>query len=110
MDKLKNLLLSIIVSFAIATFFSCKCKTKSPVSIDYSAQGYTAATIIDFEVDGCKWMIQFASGEKYEPQNLAEEFKKDQLKVWIKYEIQKKAISICMGGIVIKVVDVKKME
>ncbi|HEY6161008.1 MAG TPA: hypothetical protein VI112_07290 [Bacteroidia bacterium] len=101
--------LLLLLLFTIA-FFSCKPKSKVGNDKDYGAMGYTPATVVDYEVDGCMWMIQTEDGKKYEPNNLPEDFRTDKKKVWVKYEVQKKAVTICMGGEVIKITDIKPRQ
>ena len=104
------LTLFLFVSIASMNFTSCKPTGKVGQQTDYAALGYKEATVLDYEVDGCIWMIQTADGKKYEPQNLQEEFRKDQQKVWVKFELVKNAMTICMGGAVIKLVDIKSRQ
>jgi len=73
--------------------------------------GYTPATVIFYELDGCKWMLLLENGAKLQPQGmLAEAFQKDQMKVWVKYEMQKDAPNICMAGEVVKILDIKERK
>ena len=102
--------LFLVFSLVFLGFISCKPKGKVGQQTDYAALGYKEATVLDYEVDGCIWMIQTADGKKYEPQNLQEEFRKDQQKVWVKFELVKNAMTICMGGAVIKLVDIKSRQ
>jgi hypothetical protein len=106
--NLPRLFLLLLIGSISAAAVSCKVKSKTGKDVDYAAQGYVAATVLDYQVDGCLWMVQLADGKKYEPQNLGEEFRKDQQKIWIKYEVQKNAMTICMGGTVIRLIDVKE--
>lgn len=102
---MRNKLKYITNTIAIILFISiCSCKTKAPQqnnnqpnSIE-TKEGYTKATIINYAVDGCSWMIQLEDGKKLEPSNLADEFKKENLKVWIQYQVKKGGMSICMAG------------
>lgn len=105
MSKLRSLLFILLVFTGMT---SCKHKSKTGTDVDYGAQGYIAATVINYEVDGCQWMIQLENGTKYEPQNMDESFRKDQQKVWIKYVEVKGAMTICMAGKVIKLTDIKQ--
>jgi hypothetical protein len=107
----KNIFL-LLLSTGLFFLVSCKGKSKTGTEkeVDYAAQGYIAATVVDYNVDGCIWMIQMADGKKYEPQNLEDTYRKDQQKVWIKYEVQKNAMTICMGGAVIKITDMKERK
>ena len=107
MKKFKILFLII---FSLGAMTSCKPKAKVPETPDYAKLGYTAATVLNYEVDGCQWIIEMADGKKYEPQNLQEDFRKDKMKVWVKYTEVKGAITICMAGNVIKISDIKERK
>lgn len=70
-------------------------------------EGFTAGTVVDLTgLDGCKFLIQLATGKRLEPTNLAAEFKKDGLEVTFKFEEQKDIASACMAG---KIVTVSEM-
>ena len=78
--------------------FSGKKNKLSQTAIDTHEQnGFAKAAIINYAIDGCTFMIQLEDGKKLEPVNLQDEFKKDNLKVWIKYK-HFKGNSICMAG------------
>ena len=110
--KKKLFFFLILSSFFVA---ACHCKKKAsaaaeaPVSQseDFSKIGYTKATVINYEVDGCHFLLQLEDGKKLEPSKLADEFKKDKLAVWIKYTLQKNAMSICMAGQMVELSDIQ---
>ncbi len=99
--------------------FSCTPKTapviiadvpgeKSP-GMDYTAQGYSKATIVDLTgLDGCRFLLQLEDGTRLQPENLDSSFEKNSTSVWVKYYFQKNAISICMTGKVVHVTGIKK--
>jgi hypothetical protein len=70
---------------------------------------YTEATVINYSVDGCSWMLKLKDGKKLEPVNLKDEFKKDNLNVWIQYNPYK-GNSSCMAGemITLTAIEIKK--
>jgi hypothetical protein len=72
-----------------------------------SWEGYEKATVISYEVDGCTWMLDLEDGKKLQPAELKPEFQKDRLDVWIKYEIKKGAVGICMAGTMINLVEIE---
>jgi hypothetical protein len=115
MKKLFHLLLAIfLVNFSLA-FTSCCCKKKAAnkntvatdVKRDFEKEGYVKATVINYEVDGCSFMIQLEDGKKLDPSSLADDFRKDQTAVWIKYTIKKGGASVCMAGQMIDVSDIQ---
>jgi hypothetical protein len=70
-------------------------------------EGFTKATVINYTIDGCSWLLQLEDGKKLEPVNLSDAFKKDNLKVWIQYQIKKGGVSSCMVG---EIVTITKIE
>lgn len=79
-----------------------------PNVTDYAKMGYIKATVIRLTLDGCGYLLQLDSGKKLEAQNLAEEFKKEKLVLWIKYEpAGGNVASICMAGDIVRLTDCK---
>lgn len=77
--------------------------------MDYAAQGYSKATVIDFSgLDGCGFLLQLEDGTRLQPENLEPAFEKNSIPVWVKYYPQKNAVSICMAGKVVHVTDIFK--
>ena len=112
-NKRKDISLFIICSVFIATVQSCSLfsgvKNKSSeIAFDTHEQnGFAKATIINYKVDGCTYLMQLEDGKKLEPINLQEEFKKDNFKVWIKYQ-HYKGNSICMAGEMVTITAIEK--
>ncbi len=104
----------LILSFSFL-LTSCHCKKKtaasqnnpSEVMRNFSEEGYTKAVVINYEIDGCNYLLQIAEQKKLEPTNLPQEFKKDKLDVWIKYVPKKGGMSICMAGQMIDITDIQ---
>ena len=111
--KLNNVALLIIgiVFFSILQYcYSSKpLKNEPPVSYadTHEQKGFVKATIINYTIDGCTFMIQLEDGKKLEPVNLQNEFKIDNFKVWIKYQ-QSKGNSICMAGEMVTITAIEK--
>ena len=79
----------------------------------YAQEGYVAATVIDYKVDGCKFLLELNDKEKTKlsPDKLPDELKKDKQKIWVKYSVAKKQMfSICMAGKQIDVLDIQKRK
>lgn len=95
---------------------SCHCKKKTtssqnPTSAeqkkDFEQEGYIKAIVINYEVDGCHFLLRLEDGKKLEPSSLTDDFKKDQLAVWIKYTPKKNAASVCMAGQIVDLTDIQ---
>lgn len=94
-NKLKN-----IVSIAVVVFIiACSHKTANTKTVPPEEKAnFTKATVINLKLDGCSWMLQLDGEKKLQPENLTDEFKKENLKVWIQYQPVKQGNSICMAG------------
>ena len=79
----------------------------SDIKKDFEKEGYVKASVIFYEVSGCEYILKLEDGKKLEPVNLALSFKKDMLPVWIKYIPKKEAVSICMAGQIVELIDVQ---
>jgi hypothetical protein len=75
--------------------------------MDFEKEGYAKATIISYQVDGCTFILQLSDGKKLQPYNLSDEFKKDQLTVWVKYVPKKNVFNSCMAGQVVELSDIQ---
>lgn len=70
--------------------------------------GFVKASIIDKTgLDGCSFMIKLENELLLESNSIKEEFKKDSLKIWVKYIPKKGAMSICMSGKMVDIVAIK---
>ena len=101
-NKLKNIVLIALVVFINA----CSQKTTTPATtktVPPEKANFTKATVINYKLDGCSWMLQLEGGKKLEPINLNVEFQKENLKVWIQYEPFTQGASICMAGEIVKI-------
>ena len=127
---MKKLFLSAILISGFSFFIaSCHCKKKTtattttqststtPTDADiqkiqeqqkaYANEGYSRGMVINYEVDGCTYLIQLGDGTKLQPTSLKDEFKKDKLDVWIKYAAKKGAVSNCMSGQIVDITDIQ---
>jgi hypothetical protein len=94
----------VLILFVLSTSF---CKTKNIQSSSTKEKtNFIEATVINYHLDGCSWILQLADEKKLEPVNLKEEFKKENLNVWIKYEPYNGA-SICMAGEMVTIKDIQ---
>ena len=111
----KYLLIVTAALLVCCCFSSCFCMLEGCYNTVFSKKKtkqthdlkLTEATVIDYsEVSGCSFLLQLNNGEKLEPSNLSADFKKDKLKVLIRYEVAD-MMSACMAG---KVVSVTHIE
>jgi hypothetical protein len=108
-----------IIQFTIALFFlsfsvnaqeNTQSKTK-PEKINFAKEGYEKALVINYQVDGCGFMLQLMDKRKSKisPDKLPDEFKVEKMKVWIKYASAKKQpVTTCMAGHFCDLIDIKK--
>ena len=112
MKKIVDVFILLVVClFFISVIQSCSVFTKSKPSepaVDmYIQEGFIKATVINYVVDGCTFMLQLADGKKLQPVNLKDEFKKDNFNVWIKYQ-HYKGNSVCMAGEMVTITAIEK--
>ena len=93
-----------IIALLIA-FTACSSSNKTvKTNQQWVEEGYISVTIKDFSsLDGCTFLLVSEEDTKYLPVNLAQEFQKDGLSVWVKYHTLKSSMNICMQGIAISI-------
>ncbi|MDQ3049546.1 MAG: hypothetical protein M3Q95_01540 [Bacteroidota bacterium] len=78
--------------------FLGSCSNKTVVTETVATDTAVFATVVDYsELDGCTFLLELSDGQKLQPENLGEAFKKKGLKVFITYKIYN-GISNCMAG------------
>ena len=85
----------------------------SAKKINYAKEGYVKAKIIKYEVESCGFLIELADKEKTKlsPDKLAEDFKKNNLKVWVKFvPVKKQMMGTCMAGKQCEMVDIRRRK
>jgi hypothetical protein len=88
----------------ILTFIFVGCKSTKTIESDFVKQGYTIVTVLDNRnVDGCQFLLADINNKRYEPSALPDSVKVNGLKIGVKFGFIKGAVSICMGGPLIKV-------
>jgi len=88
-----NMRIVAIAILSIAVMMSCNENKSMSSSVDQAQedetkleQGYRKAEIKKFDADDpCQYQIQLANSELLDPQELAEDFQKDGLEVWVKF-------------------------
>ncbi len=110
----KNLVLPVILSF----FLSCRCSEKTGVSqatpssasVVKQLQPVTMMVVDNRDLDGCGFLLMSADSNFYNPVNLPLEFQKDRLMVNVRYNVDKKRVSICMKGELITIIEIIPAE
>ena len=98
---MNKLLRPLLLLFIIAVFVLPACSRKVPGQQSVAPmeqEGFVKATVKNYAVDGCTWLLVLENGKKLQPAFLDIPFQKDDLAVWIKYEVTKSNASICMTG------------
>lgn len=112
---------SFAISFFVISSCFCKKKTISNTSQqtessfrDFEKEGYAKGTVVYYEIDACRYIIQLVSDpngpdviKQLEPVNLPADFQKDQLAVWVKYLPSKQTVSSCMAGEIVEITDIR---
>ena len=79
--------------------------------VDYEKEGYVSAYVKDMRaLDGCDHLLVLDSGKKLQPTKLEEDFKRDNLKVWVKYSVSKGLAGICMSGTIVNLSAIEKRQ
>ena len=110
--------LAILIGIVVLGF-SCKDKTtpastsepvKKEAAVDYAQRKYTRASVIDMsELSGCGFMLKLENGKKLQPTPaLTEDYSVNDMDVWIKYQVKKGAVGICMSGQIVTIMDIQK--
>lgn len=93
---------------------SCHKKTTSTGVItddELRNQKYVPAKVVlQTELAGCGYLLALEDGKMLEPTNLNDTLKQNNLRLWIKYHVEKNAMSVCMVGTIVKVEDVKLLR
>ena len=100
-----------IISLAVL-FLSC---TKDRSCLDCDTEtGFVNATIVDsgpVETDGCGWVVKLGDDKFYHPDQLADEFKQNNLNVKICYELSKDEFRCGIAALnmpVLQIIAIKK--
>lgn len=104
-------LLQLTIALVFITFSANAQETAKKQKINYAKEGYEKAIVINYNVDGCGFMLQLIDKRKSKisPDKLPDEFKKEKMKVWIKYASAKKQpVTTCMAGHFCDLIDIQK--
>jgi hypothetical protein len=90
------------------------CSRTNEISRDkeYSEKGYTIGTVIDnSKIAGCGFLIQLNDSSIIAPSKLEDKFRKNNLKVYFKYEVLKKQpMTNCMRGKVANITEIMEAK
>ncbi|MGZ3862863.1 MAG: hypothetical protein ACXVPN_10665 [Bacteroidia bacterium] len=101
------------IAFVFITFSAGAQESGKKQKIKYAKEGYEKAVVINYNVDGCGFMFQLMDKRKSKisPDRFPEEFKKEKMKVWIKYASAKKQpVTTCMAGHFCELIDIQKRK
>ncbi len=70
---------------------------KTEVAVEATAQAVYALVVDYSELDGCTYLLELSDGQKLQPVNLQEDFKRKGLKLFITYKMHD-GVSNCMAG------------
>ena len=108
-NKLKHIALIINILFILFQLQACTAVHETS-STNTSEDTFIAAVVVNKTgFDGCGFLLRIGETDLYEPNGLQEEFRMNDLKVWIKYELDPRP-SICMVGKTITIIDCKLRE
>jgi hypothetical protein len=99
----------LVLPLFIVLFFSCSaCRNSKTSAVEESVAGYTAVTVRNFTgMDGCSFVLVVNDSLRYEPVDLADSLKQDELQLWIRFKPVKDHMSICMAGTAIKITEAR---
>jgi hypothetical protein len=91
------------------------CKTKKETTISEEVEpvievpeGYVPMIVKDYhELDGCGFLLMNNDSVFFEPFQMDPSFFQNNLKVFVKYQISKNQMGICMRGQKIDLLDIK---
>ena len=117
--------MKMVYTILVVAFLGCSPKGKTasadkkgpeqPAPIeqgrDQASKGYKKAWITDMTgLDACTFLLKLEDGSRLQPDQLAMEFRKDGLAVWIKYGLWKDAMSTCMSGKMVRLTAIEVRE
>lgn len=92
---------------------SCKTKKEASIPIEVEPEieipeGYVSMTVKDYhELESCGFLLMNSDSVFFEPIQMDPSFYQNNLKVFVKYQLSKNQMSICMRGQKIDLLDIK---
>jgi hypothetical protein len=104
-----------IISLCLVLLVLAACKTKKEVIVQEDIEpiiempeGYEAMIVKDYhELDACGFLLMNTDSIYFEPIQMDPVFYQNNLKVFVKYQVSKNQMSICMKGRKIDLLDMK---
>ncbi len=104
-----------LVACFLLIMIGISCKTKkeavAPVEVEPVIEvpdGYVAMTVKDYhELEACGFLLMDMDSVFFEPMQMDPTFYQNNLKVFVKYQLSKNQMSICMRGQKIDLLDIK---
>lgn len=93
--------------------FSCKTKREAAEHVEVVPvievpEGYESMTVKDYhELDACGFLLMNDDSVFFEPIQMDPSFFQNNLNVFVKYQLSKNQMSICMRGQKIDLLDIK---
>ena len=90
-----------IFIFLLCTGSLTLAAQKKQPHVNYAKEGYVKAKVIKYEVESCGYLLQLGDKKKTKlaPDKLPDDFKKHNMKVWVKYvPVKKPMMGTCMAG------------
>jgi hypothetical protein len=113
MKKISLLLSLLLIALTLGAQTKQK-NTPKPVTPDPLKEGFVKATVLKYEVESCGYILVLDGKTKkdpkikLQPENMDVKFKKNKLKVWVKYVMPKvQPMTTCMAGQVVKIEEMK---
>ncbi len=99
----------IFLSALFISFISFAQEANKKKISNPAKEGYVKALIIKEELENCGFLIQLKDKKKLMPDVLSDDFKKNKLKVWVKYTLPKTPPNTtCMAGKSVNIVSILK--
>jgi len=71
-------------------------------------QGFETVSVVDSrEIAGCGFLLLRSDSSLYRPVNLSAEWQTAGRRIWVKVEIMKNNVSVCMRGQAVKIIELK---
>ena len=98
----------------LCSLIACHKKATVPVILtqeELRMQKFVPAKVVlQSELAGCTYLLALEDGKMLEPVNLHDTLKQNNLRLWVKYQVEKSAMSVCMVGKMVRIDTVKYLR